>query len=230
MQARILDEIVDNFRGNWPRSISADAAKVYLSHAQQYSSGERNISDSMRRMVSKTSKKQTGQTILYAVLYNDKIYFVDMSGIVARFIKDSSDWVQNFVRRDSDVAKVLYTHLGDNLFLKPGTKSISQLIDEIQTVRQISELERKRRNNKHRSQIEKSKQDSKVRKDRIHAKILNIVAGLRTKPQGITSRTWDKFKEIQEGAKHSYASSRNNWYGSLHITDKFIVDEVLEAI
>lgn len=232
MQARILDEIIDNFKGNWPRSISADTAKVYLSQAQQQSSAAYTnlLSDSMRRMTSKRSKEQTGQTILYAIFYNEKIYFVDMAGIVARFVKDPIDWVKNFERRNLDVDKVLYTHLGDNIFLKPMMKSISQLIEEIQTVRQISELERKRRDNKHRTNIKKNKQDGKKRTDRILAKILMAVAELRTKPQGITSRTWDKFKELQEGAKNSYVNNRNDWYRSLHITDKFIVDEVLEAI
>lgn len=231
MNAGILNDIINDYKGNWPRSISADAAQVYLSHAERlHSSGI--VKDSLKRTVSAKSKKQTGQTILYVVPYDGKVYFVDTAGIVASFTKDeSTEWTKEFVRRDIHVDRVLYKHLGDNLFLEPMMKSISELIEEVQTVRQVSELERKRRDNKHRIEVEKSRREKQNRMDRIQGKIWFLVTQYEgSKPRGVGTQTWSKFQEISDKARRLSVDAFPKWYRSLHYSDKFIVDEVVEAI
>lgn len=235
MDARILNDIINDYKGNWPTSISADAAQVYLSHAQRLHSS-RIVKDSLKRTVSAKSKKQTGQTILYFVPYDDKLYFVDTAGIVASFTKDErlhtfTEWTKEFVRRDINVNRVLYTHLGDNLFLEPMLKSISELIEEVQSVRQVSELERKRQKNKHRIDVEKSRREKQNRMDRIQGKIWFLVTQYEgSKPRGVGTQTWSKFQEISDKARRLSVDAFPKWYRSLHYSDKFIVDEVVEAI
>lgn len=230
MDTRILNDIINDYKGNWPRSISADAAQVYLSHAKRlHSSGV--VKDSLKRTVSAKSKQQTGQTILYVVPYDGKVYFVDTAGIIAKFGKDETEYTEEFVRRNIDVNKVLYKHLGDNLFLEPRMKSISELIEEVQTVRQVSELERKRRENKHRIDVEKSRREKQNRMDRIQGKIWFLVTQYEgSKPRGVGTETWSKFQEISDKARRLSVDAFPKWYRSLHYSDKFIVDEVIEAL
>jgi len=239
---RFLNKMIDQNKGTWPSNLSADGIKYHLNYVER--NQDRNalsfFSSNMMNFISFLTKQQTGQTVMYIFSSDRKYYFIDMAGIVARTSLDlDGDMVIDFKRKRDQVQRVLYIHprSSTNLILEPtGRKSIQKLVEEAE---HFSEKDKKRQQVKHFKEIESDKELAEKRQNIVGSRIWNGVYELHlringssgmNKPRKVSAKSWETFKEIATtAATMSSTPNRQEWYKSLPILDKFVVDEVLEA-